>query len=152
MRIRGSWRSRLRYVVPAELAGASLIVVPARAGQARSTQDSRRPAPEDRAQGSGPFSMNGGLDRFFAGAKRSPVHTRLQWPRSPGGSHQEPPWHRLPPPSTRSEEHTSELQSLMRISYAVFCLKKKNKKHPLPPMRITSIQTTTNNKKSVTRT
>src|SRR3546814_3685681 len=29
---------------------------------------------------------------------------------------------------TRSEEHTSELQSLMRISYAVFCLKKKIKK------------------------
>src|SRR3546814_10248517 len=28
-------------------------------------------------------------------------------------------------PCTRSEEHTSELQSLMRISYAVFCLKKK---------------------------
>src|SRR3546814_4557912 len=28
----------------------------------------------------------------------------------------------------RSEEHTSELQSLMRISYAVFCLKKKNRK------------------------
>src|SRR3546814_3855755 len=29
----------------------------------------------------------------------------------------------------RSEEHTSELQSLMRISYAVFCLKKKKKKN-----------------------
>src|SRR3546814_10544093 len=29
-------------------------------------------------------------------------------------------------PAARSEEHTSELQSLMRISYAVFCLKKKN--------------------------
>src|SRR3546814_8800726 len=29
----------------------------------------------------------------------------------------------------RSEEHTSELQSLMRISYAVFCLKKKKDKH-----------------------
>src|SRR3546814_2443103 len=29
----------------------------------------------------------------------------------------------------RSEEHTSELQSLMRISYAVFCLTKKNKQH-----------------------
>src|SRR3546814_3410650 len=29
----------------------------------------------------------------------------------------------------RSEEHTSELQSLMRISYAVFCLKKKRKPH-----------------------
>src|SRR3546814_3322289 len=31
------------------------------------------------------------------------------------------------PPRLRSEEHTSELQSLMRISYAVFCLKKKQK-------------------------
>src|SRR3546814_4905202 len=30
----------------------------------------------------------------------------------------------------RSEEHTSELQSLMRISYAVFCLKKKQTNHP----------------------
>src|SRR3546814_2625184 len=30
-------------------------------------------------------------------------------------------------PASRSEEHTSELQSLMRISYAVFCLKKKKK-------------------------
>src|SRR3546814_3145572 len=30
--------------------------------------------------------------------------------------------------ANRSEEHTSELQSLMRISYAVFCLKKKKKK------------------------
>src|SRR3546814_9429692 len=36
---------------------------------------------------------------------------------------------------SRSEEHTSELQSLMRISYAVFCLKKKNKE--------TSIENTT---------
>src|SRR3546814_9361433 len=31
----------------------------------------------------------------------------------------------MPKPPHRSEEHTSELQSLMRISYAVFCLKKK---------------------------
>src|SRR3546814_8586681 len=42
--------------------------------------------------------------------------------------------HRTSPPAARharrvrrSEEHTSELQSLMRISYAVFCLKKKNR-------------------------
>src|SRR3546814_8781525 len=35
----------------------------------------------------------------------------------------------------RSEEHTSELQSLMRISYAVFCLKKKTK--PLTQLHIT---------------
>src|SRR3546814_7343016 len=32
-------------------------------------------------------------------------------------------------PAQRSEDHTSELQSLMRISYAVFCLKKKNQQH-----------------------
>src|SRR3546814_5716618 len=34
-------------------------------------------------------------------------------------------------PPQRSEEHTSELQSLMRISYAVFCLKKKKKNNNL---------------------
>src|SRR3546814_2142748 len=34
-------------------------------------------------------------------------------------------------PMRRSEEHTSELQSLMRISYAVLCLKKKKNKFPL---------------------
>src|SRR3546814_1577580 len=36
---------------------------------------------------------------------------------------------RVPEYMARSEEHTSELQSLMRISYAVFCLKKKNNTH-----------------------
>src|SRR3546814_5645938 len=40
------------------------------------------------------------------------MHLRLCWRKPRGG---------------RSEEHTSELQSLMRISYAVFCLKKKKK-------------------------
>src|SRR3546814_9516792 len=35
------------------------------------------------------------------------------------------------PASLRSEEHTSELQSLMRISYAVFCLKKKIRTHTI---------------------
>src|SRR3546814_10841582 len=40
-----------------------------------------------------------------------------------------PGWkRRLSGKQRRSEEHTSELQSLMRISYAVFCLKKKKKK------------------------
>src|SRR3546814_3181992 len=38
--------------------------------------------------------------------------------------HRRQPVHELSP-GERSEEHTSELQSLMRISYAVFCLKKK---------------------------
>src|SRR3546814_3664634 len=36
-------------------------------------------------------------------------------------------------PTGRSEEHTSELQSLMRISYAVFCLKKKTHHNTIPP-------------------
>src|SRR3546814_2562785 len=39
----------------------------------------------------------------------------------------------------RSEEHTSELQSLMRISYAVFCLKKKNMKQYRQNTRMNSI-------------
>src|SRR3546814_5335253 len=43
----------------------------------------------------------------------------------------------------RSEEHTSELQSLMRISYAVFCLKKKKKRKQLSEEQIK----TSNNKK-----
>src|SRR3546814_3664519 len=59
-------------------------------------------------------------------AARQPLHRR---PREV-----EAPCRRAPGPLTRavvqrSEEHTSELQSLMRISYAVFCLKKK--KHQL---------------------
>src|SRR3546814_4430629 len=41
--------------------------------------------------------------------------------------HHEKPGHQED--DERSEEHTSELQSLMRISYAVFCLKKKNIRH-----------------------
>src|SRR3546814_7108713 len=40
-----------------------------------------------------------------------------------------PSWTRKRSRSRRSEEHTSELQSLMRISYAVFCLKKKKHKY-----------------------
>src|SRR3546814_2382583 len=44
-------------------------------------------------------------------------------------------WRHAPtlPSAGRSEEHTSELQSLMRISYAVFCLKKTNTKAPHTP-------------------
>src|SRR3546814_5437016 len=48
----------------------------------------------------------------------------------------------------RSEEHTSELQSLMRISYAVFCLKKKQRKpHKTPTEQSTSTTTTERNHK-----
>src|SRR3546814_8890549 len=61
----------------------------------------------------------------------SGCRSRGDWFRSCGRSHRAPP--KAPAcrlrssPSGRSEEHTSELQSLMRISYAVFCLKKKKK-------------------------
>src|SRR3546814_2426480 len=49
-------------------------------------------------------------------------------------------------PTRRSEEHTSELQSLMRISYAVFCLKKKKKKQT---RKYQLSKTTSNNVKDV---
>src|SRR3546814_10719591 len=45
------------------------------------------------------------------------------------------------PGAVRSEEHTSELQSLMRISYAVFCLKKKTKQKRNNDTMATGIQT-----------
>src|SRR3546814_10329077 len=43
----------------------------------------------------------------------------------------------------RSEEHTSELQSLMRISYAVFCLKKKKKRQNAKKTNTTKLHTVT---------
>src|SRR3546814_1194268 len=50
--------------------------------------------------------------------------TGWRFPGRPRGSVARIPWRA----AGRSEEHTSELQSLMRISYAVFCLQKKKKK------------------------
>src|SRR3546814_5171280 len=49
-------------------------------------------------------------------AEQAQPKVRPAQPRSRGGAYRD-----------RSEEHTSELQSLMRISYAVFCLKKKRR-------------------------
>src|SRR3546814_7434898 len=50
--------------------------------------------------------------------------------RGPGTSAGDRAGRRVPQgPAERSEEHTSELQSLMRISYAVFCLTKKKQQH-----------------------
>src|SRR3546814_4494379 len=54
------------------------------------------------------------------------------WFYTQHGGWQDQPRTRVSQATTiRSEEHTSELQSLMRISYAVFCLKKKNQKKKL---------------------
>src|SRR3546814_9819826 len=72
-----------------------------------------------------PTSSSGKLscrDWTNARSTRFPCHVCLSWAQTPA---------RIfslvsSVKSLRSEEHTSELQSLMRISYAVFCLKKKN--------------------------
>src|SRR3546814_6680551 len=61
----------------------------------------------------------------------SGIPTKLEWQLPKGIEAGEIVW---PYPQIRSEEHTSELQSLMRISYAVFCLNKKTnitKKHTI---------------------
>src|SRR3546814_7278627 len=52
---------------------------------------------------------------------------------------------------TRSEEHTSELQSLMRISYAVFCLKKKNTSNREIPRLILKVTKQNTNKERINR-
>src|SRR3546814_2371632 len=72
----------------------------------------RRPPRSTRTDTLFPTRRSSDLSRRCASSGLS-TQTRLD--RSPGSG-------------TRSEEHTSELQSLMRISYAVFCLKKKKTK------------------------
>src|SRR3546814_10228051 len=85
---------------------------------------------------------------FRSGVQGADARGRLRADRDPAPAHvgqelgRHPPRRRCPRPllhqaahrqlrhhQRRSEEHTSELQSLMRISYAVFCLKKKKKKN-----------------------
>src|SRR3546814_6601548 len=72
--------------------------------------------------------------RCIASAGHPSETRRLHAPLPPGdhdvpvllpGFHRKCVWQRFGHGLPRSEEHTSELQSLMRISYAVFCLKKK---------------------------
>src|SRR3546814_7859750 len=76
------------------------------------------------------FRSVGRVSFAWAHARRQSRHPCLEQPgadgmlvRGDGDRHRLP--HAQPAPVARSEEHTSELQSLMRISYAVFCLKKK---------------------------
>src|SRR3546814_2951220 len=78
-----------------------------------------------RTRGASPATMN--VETPSSSAKRasSSIHPRT----SPLGAGTL---------SRRSEEHTSELQSLMRISYAVFCLKKKNYHNLLTTTRLST--------------
>src|SRR3546814_8143257 len=55
----------------------------------------------------------------------TPLQAAQTYPAPKGGAHRMTDSLFRRKPIVRSEEHTSELQSLMRISYAVFCLKKK---------------------------
>src|SRR3546814_5554052 len=66
----------------------------------------------------GLFDTNRGLLGVATGQKEQPADN---------DDHDEQENHKRTRHGNRSEEHTSELQSLMRISYAVFCLKKKKK-------------------------
>src|SRR3546814_8118551 len=68
-----------------------------------------------------PVTFRAGCDRFrnSAGTVVRPETDHSGWESALGIQ--------ASPRTRRSEEHTSELQSLMRISYAVFCLKKKTK-------------------------
>src|SRR3546814_10119593 len=75
-----------------------------------------RPAPSGRRR---PASNSDGRYRAASQALSTSAAPRGYVPRRTGGRRDRTP--------VRSEEHTSELQSLMRISYAVFCLKKKKR-------------------------
>src|SRR3546814_4483351 len=75
------------------------------------------PVEEGRHQGRREADRDAEEQQHDAKAPHPDTHRLSLAARVPVGSHTEP----LP----RSEEHTSELQSLMRISYAVFCLQKK---------------------------
>src|SRR3546814_3866266 len=81
---------------------------------------------EQRRQATGRAVEWHGASIARAGGNAKRRHRIARWPLECAGHHSH---RRQPaaPATTRSEEHTSELQSLMRNSYAVFCLKKKNK-------------------------
>src|SRR3546814_6527289 len=80
-----------------------------------------------------PIARHGRFGALVVGRQRAAGQQRCQACRQRGsfvhqGCHSLPSWPGAVVGPLRSEEHTSELQSLMRISYAVFCLKKKQKK------------------------
>src|SRR3546814_7678881 len=99
----------------------------------------------------GPLQTNdmSGLDVCYAIRKRrgtkfhiadAIVEAGRLGQKTGAGYYRHEPGSRTPipdPETTRSEEHTSELQSLMRISYAVFCLKKKKKQQTRQQEKLT---------------
>src|SRR3546814_9745815 len=96
----------------------------------------RRPPRSTRTDTRFPYTT---LFRSFAWAPPPALSAPARPPRPSAPSRSIRRTKRKPSADTRSEEHTSELQSLMRISYAVFCLKKK--KIPLRPDIVTTAST-----------
>src|SRR3546814_3297852 len=80
-----------------------------------------------------PHQYNKAVDCHHHSLQREPLHERLlrplPQPKFQFHRLQRLHWSKSHPAPARSEEHTSELQSLMRNSYAVFCLTKKKTNH-----------------------
>src|SRR3546814_18002302 len=81
----------------------------------------RRPPRSTRTDTLFPYTTLFRSSGHTSGRWRQPIISIPQWQYRVNGK---------TPQNRRSEEHTSELQSLMRISYAVFCLKKKKQSLP----------------------
>src|SRR3546814_6926884 len=144
---RGPGRRRARAGACAGQAGADGGRRPgaARARHQPAAGRRRRGASARRARGGG----------AVAAAASRPWPPTLRGPALPEGAgtqHHAGRWpHRVRAPgAARSEDHTSELQSLMRISYAVFCLKKKKKQNTLNEMNTTKKKLNTSLNKKYT--
>src|SRR3546814_4795533 len=108
---------------------------------------SKRLFPKDRRPGKDCRALPANREPTLSSKRRAPAHyelgqrldgeerSQMRSPKSEPSQARSARRFALPPPgdSRRSEEHTSELQSLMRISYAVFCLKKTHIKHHNKP-------------------
>src|SRR3546814_94698 len=84
----------------------------------------------DRSYSREPAALRGDIEAPLRDTRRKDRHAALHYRTGTRGLDEASPAARKcdqRPIDARSEEHTSELQSLMRISYAVFCLKKKTK-------------------------
>src|SRR3546814_5589887 len=102
-------------------------------GEAAASAESRHPLTAIQGQAAEPTDCNGVAPQFGDGGVPAPSCGEPARPAgwlvrhsAIGGQGRQAAWGRV---TIRSEEHTSELQSLMRISYAVFCLKKNKNRH-----------------------
>src|SRR3546814_9925991 len=106
-------------------AAAAAEVAEAFITQRRALIDAEGPV-DDHRRGSHPIVERGGIDKGLD--RRARLAFGLRRAIEGRQADVEAALHRI---DARSEEHTSELQSLMRISYAVFCLKKTNKQNKM---------------------